>query len=299
MLRRNSASRGRPGYADAIRLWQRFLVARGFGEPIVAGVRTQLVPDGDFGAITHQATSNFQAACGLSADGVVGEITYNAAKALGFGPAEDPTLGPTATPVQSSAANASQSDLQTHKDLLRSALDEFGVTDQAMRAGIAAINMGETGMRPRTEGGYNRTSNNRIRQIFSSVGHLSDAELDRLKASDEAFFNHVYGAEYGRKDLGNIDPGDGYKYRGRGLNQLTGRGNYERYGRMLNIDLLAEPELANHPTHAARLCVVYMKDRYRGGGFDGMKRAVGLPVQSTETIKNNAFAAFMASGEFA
>ena len=65
----------------------------------------------------------------------------------------------------------------------------------------------------------------------------------------------------GRKDLGNTAPGDGRRYKGRGLFQLAGRANYRQFGKALNIDLEAEPERAAEPTLALRIACEYWKQR--------------------------------------
>jgi putative chitinase len=56
----------------------------------------------------------------------------------------------------------------------------------------------------------------------------------------------------GRKDLGNTQVGDGFKYRGRGLIQTTGRYNYEKTSDALDVDFLRYPELLEEPQNAAR-----------------------------------------------
>lgn len=61
--------------------------------------------------------------------------------------------------------------------------------------------------------------------------------------------------------MGNTDVGDGYRYRGRGIIQLTGRNNYRTYGRYLTLKLEEEPSIALEPKAAARIFAAYFKLR--------------------------------------
>ena len=70
------------------------------------------------------------------------------------------------------------------------------------------------------------------------------------------------GAAYeGRADLGNTQPGDGRRYKGRGLIQLTGRFNYRKFGAAMNLPLESNPETAAQPVLSLTIACEYWKDR--------------------------------------
>lgn len=63
----------------------------------------------------------------------------------------------------------------------------------------------------------------------------------------------------GRSDLGNTQKGDGFRYKGRGPLQLTGRANYQEYGRRLGIDLEGSPALAATPAVGLLIALEFWK----------------------------------------
>ncbi|MGV3556846.1 hypothetical protein [Larkinella arboricola] len=81
-------------------------------------------------------------------------------------------------------------------------------------------------------------------------------------------FNRLYGPQTKvGKVLGNTEPGDGARFKGRGYVQLTGRANYRRAGSFLNVDLTGDPALAKNPPLAYRIAVQGMKE----GWFTGRR----------------------------
>ena len=74
-------------------------------------------------------------------------------------------------------------------------------------------------------------------------------ESGEMRYSEEIASGEAY---EGRKNLGNTQKGDGVKYKGRGLIQLTGRANYTAYKAFCGYDVLEKPELLSQPIGAIR-----------------------------------------------
>ena len=88
----------------------------------------------------------------------------------------------------------------------------------------------------------------RMASFIAQVGH----ESGQFRWLKELWGPTAQQAGYeGRSDLGNKVNGDGFKYRGRGLIQVTGRANYAACGEALGLDLIGKPELLELPQHAA------------------------------------------------
>ena len=96
-------------------------------------------------------------------------------------------------------------------------------------------------------GHYQIVGTKRVAAFIAQIGH----ESGQLKYVKEIWGPTAAQAKYeGRKDLGNTVAGDGSKYRGRGLIQITGRANYMACGEALSLDLITQPELLEKPQHA-------------------------------------------------
>lgn len=119
---------------------------------------------------------------------------------------------------------------------------------------------------------YQITTPLRMAAFLAQVGHESTqltALVENLNYSAAALqstwparFDAALAAQYARQPerianvvygsrLGNTAQGEGWKYRGRGLIQLTGKSNYEKCGAALGLDLVASPELLEQPSNAA------------------------------------------------
>lgn len=93
----------------------------------------------------------------------------------------------------------------------------------------------------------------RFDAIFSAVKGVEDAKR-LIKAGPEAIANRVYANRLGN---GSEDTGDGWKYRGSGYKQLTGKKNYLVFGNHIGHDLVNDPDLAREPFIAAKIAFKY------------------------------------------
>lgn len=124
------------------------------------------------------------------------------------------------------------------------------------------------------------TSRPQLAYMLATANHESGSGL----RMEEIASGRAY---EGRRGLGNTQPGDGMRFKGRGYVQITGRRNYTDWSRRLGVDLVNNPELAEQPDLAAQILVGGMRqgtftgrrlDRYISGNrmdFDGARRTIG------------------------
>jgi putative chitinase len=93
----------------------------------------------------------------------------------------------------------------------------------------------------RLEEGLNYSTPGRLMAVWPSRFPSLESERPYLR-NPEALANKVYGGR-----MGNVEPGDGWKYRGRGPIQLTGRDNYAATGAAIGVDLVGNPGLMTTP----------------------------------------------------
>jgi putative chitinase len=105
---------------------------------------------------------------------------------------------------------------------------------------------------------YQIVGSKRAAAFIAQIGH----ESGQLR-----YVREIWGATAaqrgyeGREDLGNTVPGDGRKYCGRGLIQITGRANYANCGEALGLDLIIHPELLELPQYAAMSAAWFWKQK--------------------------------------
>ena len=93
---------------------------------------------------------------------------------------------------------------------------------------------------------YGITTPLRLAHFFSQIAHESGGFKYLVELGGKSYFDKYEG----RKDLGNTQKGDGYKFKGRGYIQVTGRANYSEISKDLKIDFINNPELLEQEVNA-------------------------------------------------
>lgn len=155
------------------------------------------------------------------------------------------------------ATGANQINAEKYLKPLIAAMERYEINTQKRVAGFLAQIGHESGHLT----SVSENLNYRVEALISMFGRHRISEADAKaygrndaigqKANQEAIANCLYGGEFGKKMLGNTEPGDGWKFRGRGLKQLTGRSNYLRCGDALQINLIENPDHLLTPEGAA------------------------------------------------
>ena len=122
----------------------------------------------------------------------------------------------------------------------------WGVADYALPMWLAQL-AHESAMFERMVESLNYTKAAQIRRTWPKRFANNSAAV-AFVSKPERLANFVYANRLGNGDAAS---GDGWKYRGRGLIQVTGKDNYRDAGESLGLPLLEEPELLEEPVHAA------------------------------------------------
>lgn len=125
----------------------------------------------------------------------------------------------------------------------------------------------------------------RLREVFKN--RITPEKAASIAGRPEATANFIYADRNGN---GPESSGDGYKYRGRGALQTTGRGNYQRAGRSLGIDLITSPDLLETlPVAISAACVFWQDNRLNAladtGDFTTLTKRVNGGLNGLEERK--------------
>lgn len=192
--------------------------------------------DGVFGAGTEKALKEWQEKTGLAADGIAGEATFQRLN-----------LGPIDAPVSEESSSVSSSDfkLENLKGHVPDAViaqipdtaKKFNITNPLRLAHLLAQASHESGHFKAVSENLNYSADG-LKKIFPKYfpGNLNES----YARQPEKIANRVYSSRMGNGDEAS---GDGFRYRGRGFLQTTGKSNYLDFDKIVEEDIVSNPDL--------------------------------------------------------
>jgi putative chitinase len=199
--------------------------------------------DGIFGKGTEEAVKAFQLKNGLSPDGIVGEQTWQKIMGQSVLITEPAPVSPVSQPVVSSG-NLNLNGLKGHiPDTVIAQIPEtaskFGIDTPLKLAHFLAQCGHESAGFKVTSENLNYSAQG-LKNIFPK--YFKTVLAENYARNPQKIANLVYGNRMGN---GPESSGEGFKFRGRGFIQLTGKDNYTAFGKSINEDITSNPDLVS------------------------------------------------------
>jgi putative chitinase len=196
------------------------------------------------------------------------------------------------------AAGVGPTQARTFAEPLANACTRFDILTPARMAGFVAQCRVESANFTSLEEGLSYRSADRIADVFKRLRPRGMDGIAKLVRNPQGLANAAYAHILGNGDEAS---GDGWRYRGRGLKQLTGRDNYARAAEALGRDYLEQPELVALPDDACMTAAWFWHQAKGnlladGAQWDAITRAINGPAMLQADLRrqyaDDALAAF-------
>jgi len=163
-------------------------------------------------------------------------------------PTTPSAAAPKPTPKAAAPAKAPEKPLEVSgiQATIVKSLNDSGITSPKAHANVLATVKAESNFKVQSEN-LNYSSPDRIQAVFGPKRIPSPEFAQQFVKNPEALANYVY-----KTTDGNSSPGDGFKYRGRGFIQHTGKNQYAAISKFTGVDVVSNPDALNSPEVAAK-----------------------------------------------
>lgn len=185
---------------------------------------------------------------------------YRSPAAPGSPPSGSPS--PTGPANVAPVARPTKKEMRGNAGLIYSEARRLGY-DHKMAVAFVALAQKETGLNPRQAENLNYSAK-RILEVWK--GRITPEQAQALAGNPPALANFIYG-----KINGNQGGNDGWLYRGRGFNGITGRGIYAKVGSKIGVDLVSNPDALYDPALAAKAMFAFFADHPLMKGVKGAR----------------------------